>query len=563
MTKTGLGNVLAGLVMLVLILITPLASCGGDLDREAGMEEGIEALLSKIYQSGEPGAALLVKKGDRILVRRGFGMADLELGVALDPDMVFRIGSITKQFTAVGILMLAEEGKLDLQDEITKFLSDYPTQGKTITIEHLLTHTSGIKSYTSMPDFFAMMRKDMSVDEVIDVFKGQPMEFGPGESWNYNNSGYILLGAVIEKVSGVSYAEFVQKNIFDPAGMKHSFYGGASPIIPGRAEGYSSGRKGFVNAPYLSMTLPYAAGSLLSSVDDLALWFQSLLEGKLIAEESLKKAWESYSLIDGTDTGYGYGWMISEYEGFRIIEHGGGINGFTSHLIFVPAEKLVVVLLTNSDIGARAPGTPAFKVAAMALGKPCGDPKSVSIEPAGLDSLTGVYATKTGLKRFITREGNTLFSQRAGGERQEIFPLSNRKFFFRDSFTRLTFMGDSEGLITEVRAQGRTGMAEVYVKTDEPLPIKKREVAMDPSLLKNYVGEYEVGPGFTVMVTLEEGRLMIEPTGQSKDPIFPESESLFFLKNVDAQVEFVEDDSGKVTGLIIHQGGQKIPAKKK
>ena len=281
---------------------------------------------------------------------------------------------------------------------------------------------------------------------------------------------------MIEKVSGLSYKEFVKKNIFDPLKMARSLYDSTAQIIPGRAKGYSKRREGFINAPFLSMTLPYAAGSLLSTVDDLALWFEGLLSEKLISQEFLKMAWTPYKLADGRLTGYGYGWTISNYEGNRLIEHGGGINGFTSHLIFVPAEKLMVALLTNSDSGDRASEMPAFKIAALTLGKPYSKPKAISLKPEALDLLAGVYVTKAGQKRTITRKEKSLFSQRSGSIKQEIFPISELKFFFKDSFTRLIFIKDEKGHITGVTAKGRTGMAEVYTKSDEPLPTEKKAV---------------------------------------------------------------------------------------
>ena len=201
----------------------------------------VDSLLSSVYKSGEPGAALLIMKDGQVLVRKAYGMADLELGIPLEPDMVFRIGSMTKQFTAVAALMLIEQGKLALADPITKFLPDYPIQGKTITIEHLLTHTSGIQSYTDMDSWRPLLRKDMNLTELIGVFKDQPMQFAPGERWRYNNSGYVLLGAVIEKVAGMSYESFLQKNIFDPLGLKNTFYGSATRVIPRRIPGYGPG----------------------------------------------------------------------------------------------------------------------------------------------------------------------------------------------------------------------------------------------------------------------------------------------------------------------------------
>src|SRR5215216_3458781 len=184
----------------------------------------IDALLQAAYQPNEPGAAVIALKDQQPVFRKGYGLANLELHVPITPDTVFRLASVTKQFTAVAILMLMEQGKLALQDPITRFLPDYPTHDHTITVEHLLTHTSGIRSYTDMPEWPPLWRKDFSVGELIDSFKDQPMQFAPGTRWAYNNSGYVLLGAIIEQLSGLSYAQFVQQHIFEPLGMRQSYY---------------------------------------------------------------------------------------------------------------------------------------------------------------------------------------------------------------------------------------------------------------------------------------------------------------------------------------------------
>jgi CubicO group peptidase (beta-lactamase class C family) len=476
--------------------------------------------------------------------------------------MVFRLGSITKQFTAVAILMLAEQGKLSLQDEITKFLPDYPTQGKTITVEHLLTHTSGIKSYTDLPEWLPLMRKDMTLKEIIDIFKDKPMEFSPGERWKYCNSGYILLGAIIEKVSGETYEAFLQKHIFDPLAMKHSYYGSASRVILRRIPGYSKGKIGFENAPYISMTQPYAGGSLLSSVDDLAVWDEALLSGKLIKRETLERAFTPYKLKDGSTTGYGYGWFISNYEGHRIIEHGGGIMGFTTHTLLLPEDQTFVALLTNSDIEGRTPEPFAFRITALTLGKPYKEPVAVTLQEKEIIPLVGVYVNAENEERYISRDGNKLFSQRAGGSKNEIYPASPTEFFFKDSFARIEFIKNEKAEVTGAKLFERIGPVETYTKTTKPLPTGRKEIALDPALYDQYLGEYELAPGFSIFVTKENNKLMIQPTGQQKAEIFPESETKFFLKVVDAQIEFVKDASGKVTGLIIYQGGQKLQAKK-
>lgn len=522
----------------------------------------IDALLADVYKPGEPGAAVLVKKQGKIILRKGYGMADLEMGLPMEPDMIFRLGSITKQFTAVAILVLAEQGRLSLEDDITKFLPDYPTQGKAITIEHLLTHTSGIKSYTDMPEWLPLQRKDMTVEDIIDLFKNQPMDFAPGERWKYNNSGYILLGAIIEKVSGKTYEDFLQKHIFAPLSMEHSYYGSASRIIPRRIPGYAKGNSGFENAPYLSMTQPYAAGSLLSSVDDLATWNEALLAGKLIKRETLERAFRPYKLKDGTNTGYGYGWFNSDYQGHRFIEHGGGIHGFTTYALAVPEDQIYVALLTNSAIEGRNPEPLAFRTAALALGKPYKEPVAITLPEKDLDPLVGVYLNAQNEERTITRQGAKIFSQRAGGGRSEILPSSQTEFFFTDDMARIEFTRDEKGEVTGLRVIERLGPVQIWTKTARPLPAERKEIDLDSALYDKYVGEYELAPGFTIVITKEGSKLMGQATGQPKVELFAEAETKFFLKVVDAQIEFIKDETGKVTGLVLYQGGQKLPAKK-
>ena len=262
--------------------------------------------LNAAYPADGPGATAIVVKDGEVLFLGARGMADLELGVPLTSDHVFRLGSITKQFTAASIMLLEQQGKLTVDDLITKHLPGYPTNGYEITIEHLLTHTSGIFSYTSIPGYMMgnEIRADLSTEELVEVFDDLEMDFGPGERWSYSNSGYVLLGAIIEKVSGQSYADFVKENIFEPLGMNNSHYGG-SQLIPDRASGYQAIEDGYTNAPFLSMTQPHAAGSLLSTVGDLARWNAGLFGGDLLTEESVARMTTEFTLNNGEGTGYG------------------------------------------------------------------------------------------------------------------------------------------------------------------------------------------------------------------------------------------------------------------
>jgi len=532
-------------------------------DPQAPLAAQLDTLLSSVYKAAEPGAALLIMKDGKVLARKAYGMADLELGIQLEPDMVFRIGSMTKQFTAVAILMLMEQGKLALSDPITRFLPDYPTQGKTITVERLLTHTSGIQSYTDMESWLPLLRKDMSLTELIGIFKDQPMQFAPGERWRYNNSGFVLLGAIIEKAAGTSYESFLQKNIFDPLGLKHTHYGSAARVIPGRIPGYGPGPAGaFSNAEYISMTQPYAAGSLLSNVDDLAAWNEALLAGKLIKRETLEKAWTSFKLTDGTPTNYGFGWGVGTYEGRRMIEHGGGIPGFSSAGILFPEDRLFVTLLTNSTVPNRAPGPFAFRVAALALGEPYQEPVAATIPAADLAPLAGVYADSWKEELAVRVTGSALTISGPEIPPTQIFPLSPSLFFLRNSMARVEFKRGEKGEPFEVTFKPNFGPAARFVRTDKPLPAARKAISLDAKIFDRYVGEYEIAPGFSIKFFRDGAKFMTLATGQGAAEIFAESSTKFFLKVADAQVEFIMDAAGTVTGIVLNQGGRQMPGKK-
>ncbi len=411
-----------------------------------------DELLSKTYPADAPGASALVVRNGKVLLRKGYGLADQELGVPVRPEMVFQLGSVTKQFTAAAILMLQERGKLSVQDEVTKYLPDYPTHGQKITIEHLLTHASGIPSYTGLAEWPPKWREDLTLDQLMALFKDKPLEFNPGEQWAYNNSGYILLGAVIEKASGKTYEDFVEQEIFAPLGMKHSFYNHNEELIPGRVQGYEKEGE-YRRARYLSMTHPYAAGSLISNVDDLWLWEQGLSAGKLIRQESLDQMFTPAKLTSGVNSHYAYGWNTFEYGGRKVFEHAGGIFGFLTHVTRVPDEHLYVAILSNNT--SNDPEDLGLRIAAKSTGTAFEDRPSVSLDEKTLDEYVGVYRFDANTTRTITREGGKLFSQRSSREKTEILASAKDEVFFKDTPARMRFQRDAQGKVTGMEAPGQ------------------------------------------------------------------------------------------------------------
>jgi CubicO group peptidase (beta-lactamase class C family) len=523
------------------------------------MEAAFDKLLRQRYPDGGSGCAALVAKEGKILYHKAFGMASIELGVPMQPGQVFRIGSITKQFTAVAILQLMEQGKLSLQDELPKFIPDYPTQGQRITVEHLLTHTSGIRSYTDMENFGDSITLDVTPLRMIARFRNEPLDFPPGTEWNYSNSGYFLLGYIIEQVSGQTYEQYIEENFFKPLGMKDSRYGSDTEIIPGRAAGYEWDGSGLINAPAMSMTQPYAAGSIQSTVEDLFLWHQALLAGKVIKRETLERAWTEYKLADGSGTHYGYGWSLGDLRGSRTVEHGGGINGFITESLYVPDADLFVAVFTNSTHGATSPQQPAAKIAAYALGKPY-EFRELQLKPEQLADYQGVYENASGEQRILRAQGDSLASLRGGAVRR-LRAYGKDQFYFDNSLTTLAFQRDAAGKIISVTSFERSGQ-QVWRKTGQAVPEMPQEQALSEGQLEAYVGRYEVAPSFALTITREGRRLFVQATGQQRLELFAESESRFFLKVVDAQVVFFRSDAGAVTHLILYQAGQELEGRR-
>ncbi len=314
----------------------------------------IEKLIQSYHDLKQfSGTALVAEKGE-VIFKKGFGMANMECNIPNKPDTKFRLGSITKQFTAMLILQLVEEGKVDLQGKLSDYLPYYRKDtGEKVTIHHLLTHTSGIPSYTGLPNFMREVSRDpYAVDDFVQKYCSGDLEFEPGSRYVYNNSGYFILGAVIERVTGTTYEERLKEKIFLPAGMKNSGYDHHDTIIPHRATGYERTFDGYKNAPYLDMSLPYAAGSLYSTVEDLYLWDQALYAEKLLSKKMKELYFKPH--ISAGQGSYAYGWGIgtrslpeSETK-LNVIGHGGGINGFNTLIERLVDEKHLIVLLNNS-----------------------------------------------------------------------------------------------------------------------------------------------------------------------------------------------------------------------
>lgn len=441
------------LLRLILFAATPVLCFAQDAAR---MDQIVQSYASTHNFMG----SVLVARGSQVVFSKGYGSADLEWKVPNAPNTKFRLGSVTKQFTAASILLLEERGKLSVNDPVKKYMADAPPVWDKITIFHLLTHTSGIPNFTAFPDYAKLEPFATTAAQLVGRFRDKPLDFEPGEKWSYSNSGYVLLTYLIEKITGASYEKFVHENIFAPLDMKDSGYDSNSAIIERRASGYAMNGNRIENAGFVHMSIPQGAGALYSTTEDLLKWERGLFGGKLLHAASLEKMSTPFK------NKYAFGLQVQTVGGHKLIDHGGGIEGFSTVLSYYPDDQLTVVVLENVT-GAAAPGEIATKLAALSLGE------------------------------------------------------------------KVT------------------------------LPGERKEVTLDPKTLSRYVGAYQMASGANMLVTLENNQLFTKLGNQPAIPIFPESQTMFFPKVVDAELEFTkDDDQGRPTELTLHQNGQNLPGKR-
>lgn len=422
------------LALLVLVGFAPTARAGSsDAAADLSLEQRLDALARGHYSNpNAPGAAVLVMVDGKPVLRKGYGVADVEKARPITPETIFRLGSITKQFTAVAVLQLVQAGKVSLDDPITKWVPDFDAQGKTITVENLLSHTSGIPSYTSDPGYMAGMERDMTPREIVAVVEGKPLEFDPGERFKYSNTNYVLLGMLIEKASGKSYADYLQEHIAKPLGLADTRYGGSDSASDRHARGYEpAGSDGYRPARPLSMTQPYAAGAIESTVDDLAKWTLALAEGRAVDPTLLRRAWTPFKTT-AQPSPYGYGWSIRNdaKNGERWISHGGGINGFMTDAVWIPEKNVYVAVLHNA-LGDAPPEALVRQLALEAVGRPMKKRVAVALPAETLDRYVGVYALAPEFKLTVTREGEKMFIQGTGQRPAEVFAEAEDSFFSR------------------------------------------------------------------------------------------------------------------------------------
>ena len=429
-----------------------------------------EKLLDEQRQGRDgPGVAVLVARGDQVLYRGARGMASVELGVPLSPDYVFRIGSVTKQFASATLLKLIDDGRARLDDPLSKYLPDYPN-GQAITLHQLLNHTSGVKSYTGIPDYMNNpVRRELSTQELVAEFKNLPVDFAPGASWNYNNSGYVLVGTVIEAISGKAWHEQLQESLLTPQKLSQTAYPGETRLIKGMVNGYGfDPKEGLTTAGMISMTQPHGAGALVSNVDDLWRWNLALHNGKLLSAQSYTKMTTPEG--PAAASAYGYGIMTGTLRGQPMLQHGGGIHGFSSSLAYVPQGKISVVVLRNTTGPGFSIDMVSRKLGAFAMGLPYPDIKLIDLSVEQLKAFEGVYALDAKQTRTLSVKGTQLVSVRGNGRPAPLIPMAGDAFSVVGSMAQIKAVRGADGKVTAVQVyQDADGPFETWTrKSDLP-----------------------------------------------------------------------------------------------
>lgn len=399
--------------------------------QNAKLVADIDRLYAARFRAEGPGCAVLVARGGEVIYRKAFGMANLEHQVRMVPENVFRIASLTKQFTGVAILQLHEQGRLNLDDDIRKYIPDFPSP-EPITIAHLASHTSGIRNTYEAVVPAGITRKSSTPAELVEMIKGFPSDFKPGKSFRYSNSGYVLLGYIVEKVSGLPYQQYITENIFKPLGMNRACYDNHRTVVPGRASGYASSGDMIVNADFLDQSFPFAAGALMMSVDDMYKWNKGLHTFSIITKATLDKALMPFTLADGSKADYGFGWGISSIMGTRAWQHSGGIEGFSTYAVYLPDEDVFAVAFAN--IERIDVTTPTMIAATMAAGKL----SQTTVPERVADRYLGTYRFPDGHEAHIYKEkGKLLLKDTNSPVPWQMHFTDERSFYCEEVFPNL------------------------------------------------------------------------------------------------------------------------------
>lgn len=456
-------------LLLFFISVLLLTSSFGQNKQDKKITKSLDELIPKRLTEIAPGCVVLVVKNDKIIYKKAFGSANIELNIPMQTDMLFRIGSMTKQYTAIAVLQLVEERKIGLQDSIQKYIKDFPSKGYTITIENLLSNTSGIKDYLSEISNPSKQKETYTPRDGVDYIKNEPLNFKPGSNYRYSNSNFYLLGYIIEMVTGKAFEKYLQENVLDKASLKNTFYINPEKSISDMPQGYSKFDGKIEKATLQPIDIMYSAGGLISNVDDIYKWHHALYNQQLVKKETLEKATTPFKFPDGTFSQYAYGWFVKNIDGSKTIEHNGSTDGFQSDEIFLPDENVFVVALYNCYEADMDWQVLTNDIARVAVGKPLNT--EVKVKEGVLKSYVGTYevnANNVSHKLIVTFDDGRLSIEASNPDdrlpKVQMYANSENEFYIKEAPLRFEFIKDTNNSFKIVTYNNRGKDAE-WTKT--------------------------------------------------------------------------------------------------
>ena len=457
------------LISLLIILLLFLTSTFGQSKQNKNIVKSLDELIPKRLTEIAPGCVVLVVKKNEIIYKKAFGTANVEQNIPMEPNMLFRTGSMGKQYTAIAVLQLVEQGKIGLQDSIQKYIKDFPSKGYTITIENLLTNTSGIKDYLSEISNPSKQKESYTPKDGVDYIKDEPLNFKPGSNYRYSNSNFYLLGYIIEMVTGKTFENYLKENVLDKADLKNTFYIHPENNIPNMPQGYSKFDGKIEKATLQEVTIIYSAGALISNVDDIYKWHQALYNQQLVKKQTLEKATTPFRFEDGTFSQYAYGWFVKNIDGSKTIEHSGSTDGFQSDEIYLPEENVFVVALYNCYEADQDWQILTNDIARIAIGKPLNN--DFKVKDAILKMYIGTYQVNlnnVNHKLIVTFEDGRLFIEATNLDdrlpKVQMYASSKNEFYIKEAALRFEFVRDNNNSFKIVTYNNRGKDAE-WIKT--------------------------------------------------------------------------------------------------
>ncbi|MCX6279950.1 MAG: serine hydrolase [Bacteroidetes bacterium] len=552
---------IVGFVSSAIILINLLAGINLQA-QEKNRIPSLDYYISHIFRSLQidtmPGASVLVSQNGDIIYQKGFGYADIEKKIPVTPDTKFKIGSISKQFTAVAILKLQEEGKIKTEDKLSKYIPDFP-RGNEVTIYQLLTHTSGIHDYNSTPNLD--MTKPVTPQALLDIIKKLPYDFNPGERYLYNNSGYFILGYIVAQLSGKTLGEYLNETFFKPLGMKNSGIYETNIVLNNEAQGYSMNGGKVKKADFQEMSWTLGVGSIYSTTKDLYKWNEAIFNEKVLSNATLKAAFTQAGLNSGSKVDYGFGWFLITNRGLKFIQHSGGVSGFSAFLGRQPENKLTVCVLLNSlpspeGIHPTLNGQAIFEFILQ---------DKIENQRIGVDTIVsenilkkyvGRYNYGQGMALWVTLKDKQLFGQMTAMEASPLTPISENEFYFKARNAKIKFVSDRYSIVDRLFQYQNGDFFEATRLKDET-PIK-----INPDFYDKLTGKYDFGNNYVIEIIKENDKLFVLTPYMPKYELLPTGELDYFAMEVASKISFVLNKEGKAESLNSTFDGMILPATK-